>query len=666
MTGLLLACAIMRPGPIVASRHAAPAEPARYRMEIRIEPALRRLSVTGTVRLPATEVARDTIHLALYSGATAVLFGLQVDDVTHPLRVSHDSGDGDRHWMLVPAAPIPAHQPVDIRFAYRIDSAAAPQLRADSVTTFAGSSGEIWYPRQAYDSTGTGAITFHVPPGNVVVATGEVRRLPRSGDGETFVAEIRRPLLFGFAAAPFVVYASEGPVPVRFYSLRSRGDGPTIARRARQTLDVLRDLFGPLPDPGYSIVEVDLGGQLAGTSEPGYLLADPTQLARGFALTFFGHEISHAWWGNLVRTRPGTPGRMMMSEGLAQYGMYRALEAIEGTAAARRLRAGDYPGTRLANSPAEYFAMSAAGLELPLTAAVPSGQDQVLRMHRMANSRGFLLLDMLAREIGPARLATGLRRFVADHAGEATSWADLALALEREARAPLGWFFTQWFDRDGAPTIDLAWHRTGDRVIGRVSQSGSAYRVHVDIAAYCGDRRLHRLVELREPVTHFTWQTSCRPDSLALDPDHLLLRWTPELRARMTALAPYTRANWVRRFGDGDTAIRMFTTILERLPEPDTLGLEFLAELGRGRAELDAGAAGAAAVHLGSAIAAPVREPDLLPTAYLELARAARRTGDRERSIRLLRAAISADLRLEQSTGVAAVAERALATGDAP
>ena len=598
---------------------------AEYDLRVTLDTGGTRLLAEGTVRLPAVAARRDSIRLLLWYRMQNVRFELlQPRSATV---VTTDSADGDRSWFLRPTAPVPAGTEVVIRFSYRADSANVAQFRVTPQGSYAGGGGEIWYPRLGFDSLGTGMLRFQVAAGETVIAPGVRLGTPVDHDAGRIAFRVDEPVHFGFASGRYFRVSHPGRIRVNLYLLHPREEAVQIAARAAGTLEALVDLFGPLPTREYSIVEVGFGGSVSGTSEFGFFLADRAKLDEGFGLPFFGHEIGHAWWGNLIRTRPGTVGRMMMSEGFAQYGMLQVLERVEGREAAERFRRGEYPGYSLAGSTREYFRLAAAGLEVPLTAFEPKGA-QVLRMHRMANTRGFFLLEMLARIVGRERFHLLLRQFVQSHAGRPTSWSEFEVAVSRAAGRDLTWFFDDWLARTGAPRYHLVARPSGRTVRGEIRQADTTYGAVLEVEARGAGRSEIRSLMARGSVTPFEWTFPFSVETVELDPHYRVLRWTDELRSFATALTGYTRADWDRRFGDRPRAIEQFRKALDSLPAPDSHGAEFLLRLGLARS-LAAGAdTGGARAQLDSALAAPLRPAELLPFAYLELARIALRSGD--------------------------------------
>lgn len=646
--------------PLGAQTPAAPSTPARYELDVEVLSQTRGLRVAGRLELAPAPLPRDTVTLLLSSWMKEV----RIAPAGGGSRLETDSAQGDRAWHVIPAVPFPAGAPVVLEFSYAADSLTAAQLRVDSASALGGGGGEIWYPRLAFDSLATGSLTVRVPAGRTVLATGE----PAGSDDERrrgiFRTRVGLPgAHFGFVAAPFRVHRTgAGGTPVALYTLRDRPDHAIMAQRVARVLEHLSRQYGPIPFREYAVAEAPFGGSVGGTSEYGFFLATPAAFDQGLPLAFIGHELAHLWWGVLLRTRAG-PGRMLLTEGNASHAMARTVEALEGDSAARALRLGTYAGETLRSSPEGYFRLAAAGLELPLTGVVPQGQFELLRMHRMTNTRGAFVLGMLAREVGPERLDRLLGGFVRRHAGTAVAWAEFREHLERSYRdetgRELGWFFDQWFQRTGAPEFTVEWRAEGRTVVGQVLQRGPVYRATLEVE-FRGPRgeRTRRTLPVWEARTPFAFRLPFRADSVVLDPDYRVLRWTPEIRARAEAHSVATQVEWHRLYGSRDSAVAVYRRVANA--HADTFGAHFRLHYQGGLALLAAAdSTGAEAAFL-RALEEPVRDPELLPWVYLGLARA--RRADPEARRRAAAAALLADALRGGTTGAGPEARRLLSS----
>jgi len=296
-------------------------------------------------------------------------------------------------------------------------------------------------------------------------------------------------------------------------------------------------------------------------------------------------------------------------------------------------------------------------------------------MHRMANTRGWFLLDMLSREIGRERFAATLRSIVAEYAGEAISWSEFRSEVLARAGKDVSWFFDDWFLGTGAPEYALTWREAAGGVEGSITQGMHGARpfrasVPVDVLGRHGERARHAL-RVTGAETPFRWQVPFEVVDVVLDPRGEILRWTPASRADAARLAGLTRAEFERRFGSAEKAVPIYRAALDSVAEPDTAGVRFSLNFGLAAALLVRADTAAARAALEQAVRAPVRSRSALPQAYLLLARIAHARGDTEMAARAARDALSADAIAGAPTGVTAAVRslpwfHARATGAAP
>ena len=136
------------------------------------------------------------------------------------------------------------------------------------------------------------------------------------------------------------------------------------------------------------------------------MFADSDAMSQPFDLAYFGHEMSHQWWGNLVHQDGGGSGDML-SEGMAQYGSLQAVEAIDGPSAAAAYRSSGYPGYSTTQCRLRRDHELSNGLRYPAGAG-QSGPSFSLR-DEFACAKGFLVWDTLARTMGRDKFHQALR-----------------------------------------------------------------------------------------------------------------------------------------------------------------------------------------------------------------------------------------------------------------
>lgn len=500
----------------------------QYDLAVRILPDARRLEVAGTMRLPPAAEERSLVEFYLSPKMDEPTVRMLEPKVSAPLTlVSGQEEGGDTKWIFKTARPIPAGQSVLLQFVYTSDNKQAPQFVISPEGSFAGGGGELWYPQTAFKNRETGTLRFQIPAGEIVIASGELQSTETQRAKGEFVFRVTQPAKFAFAAGKYKIFQPAGKIPFTLYLLKPRPHAQTLADKCAKALKFLTALFGRLPYREFALVEVDFRSRLAGTSEFGFILADKSEFDVE-DLSYWAHEIGHQWWGNVVRSKADAPGQMMLSEGVAQFGALLAVESIEGTQAAEDFRRYGYRGFRKFQSAAGYFELVSSGKDFPLTLYKPKDQAEILLMHRLANSKGFILMDMLSRIIGRKKFAVTLKNFIRENAGQLTSWQAFQQAIEARAGRTTRWFFEQWFDREGAPAYALAWRQEGGTVRGEILQPAPYYRATLEVEITGSGRRLLKQVEVIKGRTEFSWATNFKVSSVTLDPYYKVLRRLPE------------------------------------------------------------------------------------------------------------------------------------------
>jgi len=503
---------------------------SEYDLSIKVFPDLHRLEVTGTWRLPPAPAARNEIEFYLSPKMEGLKVQLLEPKASAPLNLQSSKEEGgDTKWTFNPTLPIPAAQSILLQFSYTSDGKSAPQFNISPEGSFAGGGGELWYPQTAYKNREVGTLRFKVPAGETAFSNGVLESTPQQKASGEFIFRVTEPLKFAFASGKYTVTRREGAVPFNLYLLRPRKQAGTILNGCAKALTFLTSLFGKFHYQEFSLVEVNFPTIVRGTSEFGAIFVDRSKLDE-FDLAYWGHEMGHQWWGLVVKSAPNTTGQMMLSEAVAQFGGLQTIEAVEGEAAAEQFRRNGYRGG--GQSAAYYFQLARAGTDFPLTAYIPKNQNETLTMHRLANTKGFILLDMLSRRIGRERFAAILRRFIQQKANQTTSWQEFQEAIEASAGQDIHWFFNQWFERTGAPDYQLTWKQEGKTVRGLVTQPAPYFRATLEVELIGSDWRLTKRVEVMNGQTEFRWRVPFKIKSVTLDPHYKVLRWLPEFRTQ--------------------------------------------------------------------------------------------------------------------------------------
>jgi aminopeptidase N len=245
---------------------------------------------------------------------------------------------------------------------------------------------------------------------------------------------------------------------------------------------------------------------------------------------WLGHEMSHQWFPHVTYLR--TPPGLMMEEALAEYGGMRVVETLAGPQAATRMRMTGFEYDPIYSASA-YFRLVAAGEDHPI--ARLSGSDT----HRnLAYNKGSFAFDMLSNEIGRDKFQGVLHKVLREHKDRPMAWKEFTNAISAAAGRNMNWFFDQWFEREGAPDYQLSWKQDGPTTHVSITQPAPYYRAHlkIEIRGKQG-QRLNRLVEIKGAAVVLKLKPGFEVDTILLDPDYEVLRWTSEFR-KLQRMAP--------------------------------------------------------------------------------------------------------------------------------
>ena len=296
-------------------------------------------------------------------------------------------------------------------------------------------------------------------------------------------------------------------------------------------MTVFSDMFGALPDPDVSVIQLP-DGTLRDFAGPGVLLLsqrawDPKANDRTIA-----RLVASQWWGNQVL--PATPGDVWISDGLARYS--EALYAEQNAGKEAGLKAIDE------------FAVGALMFE----DAAPIAQAARLAPYSadyrsVVMNKGAMIFHMVRAQMGDVPFKSLLHDFYTKYQGKSASIENFtALAQQRaqasakpnEAPLDLRGFFTQWLNSTGVPefSVEYVVYRTpkGFRIAGKIKQPLDTFRMPVDLRIDTEGNPEIKNVDVIGSESDFTVETFGRPKpgGIKVDPNNLILKGSTSLRAR--------------------------------------------------------------------------------------------------------------------------------------
>jgi len=622
-------------------------------LDIVLTPEMHRMEVSGTVALPPETTSRDTLGFLLREDlGQPRIEVLEPRSCVGELQLQATGRDpklgATQRWEGRLPAPCPPDTSLVLSVAYAGGSESNGRwLHLGSEGSFSSWYVSVWLPTFGY-RRGTGTLRYLVPKATVVKATGRlISREEHDGRAlYTFAADV--PSVFDFAAGPYtVVQRREGRIPVSLYLLHPLPRAEEFLTSTADTIAVLEEEFGPYPFDEVSIVEAPTEpGKIAGfeaLANQGFLLARSDFLrANSHEVWWLGHELTHFWFPFVVGQAEGTGGSFMLDEALAHYGALRSVEALSGGAAAERFRR---------DGGQEAIRLTAAGYDNLLAApSTTEGWDRV--GYQLSDAKGHLVYDMLARTIGRDRFQSALHRITREHAATDIAWEDFLNSIEADADQPLQWFYEQWLNRPGVPTLSLVWSQAKARLNCVVTQSGGPlFRLDMPLQIEFSDgtARVHEL-HIEGETSELDIPTDTPVHAVRLDPHYTTLHATPEQWAEAEARRFLTKGRVAWDDEDLDSALALFREGLDHLPEIDSYGIEFLLRLHIGWLHQESGRFDEAMAEYELALTEPVRPADYLARLYLNLATIAGERGDRERVVWAAQNVLKAERALGKET----------------
>ena len=517
-------------------------ETSVYHLTVRTHPTDRALDVDGTLRLPPTARIRSELRLSVIDRINE----LNVEIVEPKVSAGRAAAEritrataqvaGERsstaQWNIKPQQPIPAGNPVTLRFSYRVSGRTSLIYYVGPEVAFASGWGDPFYPVvPGTQAVATGDLTVEVPQGWKVIAGAQRRSNDKEEARGIYRFTQSLPTPFTFSAGPYTVVRHAGATPLSAWLLKPRDNFDGFLAGVSAMLGVLNNEFGPYVFDQFSLVEVPraiaIESGFNAFSPAGFVVLNSRSFdARDARVMneWLGHEMTHQWFPHSVIWDP--PGFLYLEEALAEYGGLRIVEALDGPAAARVLRTTGTPSDPI-YSASNYFRLVGAGADQPLS-AMKSGINE----RNLAYNKGFLVFGMLAREMGRDHFQRMMRTLTGRRPFQTITWNQFRDAVAKESGRNMDWFFSQWLDRAGAPDLDLTWKQDGDTVRGTVTQRAPYYRATLKVEARgaAGEKTDYSVV-IDSTSGTFQFPARFRVQQVELDPDYEVLRWTPQFHA---------------------------------------------------------------------------------------------------------------------------------------
>jgi hypothetical protein len=280
--------------------------------------------------------------------------------------------------------------------------------------------------------------------------------------------------------------------------------------QTRKFLEIFERLLGPYPYRRLAIVE---SFQPSAYSMPTYILIGREKLELDeLATSTLAHEILHQWFGNSIFT---DFDRGNWNEGLTIYLADHFLEEEKSNGWQCRRRI-------LSNFKTHVNSQN----EIPLR-KFSEREDDVTRS--VGYGKSAMVFHMLRRHVGDEAFFAAIRDFVQQHSFRMASWDDLKKTFEKRTNQQLSWFFRQWLNGVGLPSIhieDAKVHSLGKnfRVTVNLKQIGGLYKLRVPIIFYRDQVSQQFWINLNKRGDSFSFLLDFQPHELVIDENFEVFR----------------------------------------------------------------------------------------------------------------------------------------------
>ena len=287
-------------------------------------------------------------------------------------------------------------------------------------------------------------------------------------------------------------------------------------KRAAKIVDLFSDWIGPFSYE--KLAHVQSSTRFGGMENVAAIFYDEKGIAQGRNIeSTVAHETAHQWFGDSVTEADWH--HLWLSEGFATYFAALFYEWADGEPAFKR-EMNDARSTYLRSDVTDQPIVD------------PAARDLFELLNQNNYQKGAWVLHMLRGVVGDSAFHAGIRSYYAAHRNGNALSSDLQAAMEKSSGKPLDWFFDQWLNKPGYPTLRVT-HRydaaTKEEVVD-VEQTQKAawprFRIptQVLIKGAWGERR--QAVELSGARTSVRIAAPTAADAAIVDPDGWVLQIT--------------------------------------------------------------------------------------------------------------------------------------------
>lgn len=434
--------------------------------------------------------------------------------VDHEARVS-------LHWSYRGVIDDPPREPRHLRFV--TPSETSGHIGPEGVYL---SSESQWYP-DIDGSLSTYRVLVHVPRDWTVVTQGMKQEEAKSGGRASSTWDVRiRSEALTLVANRFITKsrgwkgANGQQVELATYFFPDNaGLAEEYLDATAKYLDAYVPLLGDYPFEKFAVVENFFA---SGLGMPSFTLLGSGSIKRHYVQPYaLGHEIVHSWIGNSVLNRADQGNWVEgLTTYLANYYWHELVRDARQAMEQRRLML-------------QTFSVYVAPERDYPVAQFRRKSDE--RDNAIGYQKSALVFHLLRQEIGDEVFFRGLRSLTSRYRNRYADWNTIETIFSTESRLDLRWFFEQWIEQPGAPSLSLGEPSvrpvTGEggrdvwRLTVRIQQAGKPFRMTVPVRIVTKEgTETRRMVLLRSSETVTEFVVPQQPLHVALDPDLMVFR----------------------------------------------------------------------------------------------------------------------------------------------
>jgi aminopeptidase N len=413
-----------------------------------------------------------------------------------------------------------------------------------------------WFPVSRFLSNRTTAtVQITVPLGMTAIGPGAALPVITKGINEIFGYSAKTPIL------PNIIVAGRylekkvqiGDFMLDCYAREDKLDAiQKSADAAAKILAYYQEAYGPAASgKNFRLVEVDdrlslqpgmLGTIFITHSELAQSLPPVRELAR---------RIAYQWWQDTIGMQSSND--LWLVDGMAYFSaaqyMSRSQSALE--------------------QKEEMEKLAVLALKFENKSPVRTAYELGFRnesYESVVAGKGAWILNMLKGVMGESRFNQLVQQYIKEFTGKGGSTAAFQKMAEKIYGKDLGWFFSEWIDTIGVPSLEADYvifkTQSGFRVSGTLKQERDLFRMPIEVGATSLGKQEIIAVELSGKSTAFDVNTVAMPESVVLDPNGKLLRDSPQLKTAVQI----SLGGDMRQKGDYVGAVRAYESAIKTSP----------------------------------------------------------------------------------------------------